>query len=412
MDEGVGMSVSTTTNSPRIGALRRALADRETGAVEAFWQAITALGTPLVEPGATAGESTVSFLWRGPATSDVQIVCPLTGSGRAASEPLEHIPGTDVWYCSYPSRSDLRTEYSLVVDGVTHADPLNPRLLVFPPDEDSTASGGQCRSWFELPDALHSPPITLPPGTTTRPTERWRLRSQLLGNERPISVYTPPAYTLSAGTPYPLLILFDRWAYAHVIPTVTILDDLIAAGSIPPLVAVIVGHPDDTTRNFELACHAPFADFLARELLSWVRERYRVTDDPAQTIVAGMSYGGMTAVYAGLRHPERFGLVLSQSGSFYWKPEEDGEHEWLARQFAANPLLWLRFYLAAGLYETPNSTGVRPSLLLSNRHLRDVLRAKGYPLTYLEFNGHHDYVWQPFTLADGLKTLIGQSSVE
>src|SRR5581483_11693846 len=40
-------------------------------------------------------------------------------------------------------------------------------------------------------------------------------------------------------------------------------------------------------------------------------------------------------------------LVLSHSGSFYWKPEEDGEHKWLAHQFASRPVLPLRFHLKA-----------------------------------------------------------------
>lgn len=398
------MTASTLTTSSRIAALQQAAADPM--AVDAFWRDVAALGTPLVEPAGDGRQMVVTFLWRGPETSDVQLACPLTGRGRSSAEPLRHIAGTDVWFGSYAARSDLRTEYWLVVDGVAQADTLNPRLLVFPPDEDSSPSGGTRRSWFELPSALPSPPISLSPGTPMRAMERWRLRSAILGNERPITLYTPAGYTASSASPYPLVILFDRWVYAQVIPTAAILDDLIAVGSIPPLVAVMVGHPDDATRTIELACYPPFADFLARELLPWVRERYLVTEDPAQTVVAGMSYGGLAAVYASLRYPEHFGLVLSQSGSFYWKPDEDGEHEWPARQLAAGPRLPLRFYLAAGLYETPNATGVRPSLLLSNRHLRDVLQAKGYALTYVEFNGHHDYVWQPFTMADGLRHLL------
>jgi enterochelin esterase family protein len=35
--------------------------------------------------------------------------------------------------------------------------------------------------------------------------------------------------------------------------------------------------------------------------------------------------GGLQAAFVGLKHPEVFGNVLSQSGAFAWKP--DGEKE-------------------------------------------------------------------------------------
>jgi len=54
---------------------------------------------------------------------------------------------------------------------------------------------------------------------------------------------------------------------------------------------------------------------------------------------------------------------------------------------------------------TPGEDG--PTLLATNRHLRDVLRAKGYDVRYTEFAGSHDYIWWRGTLANGLMTLLG-----
>src|SRR5581483_4358745 len=168
--------------------------------------------------------------------------------------------------------------------------------------------------------------------------ERTRLKSQVLGNERPLSIYTP-ARPDASSQPSSLLILFDRWVYAHVLPTCAMLDQLIAQGSIPPTLVVMVGHPNKDARLRELPCYPPFVDFLARELLPWIRQRFQVSFPPARTVAGGMSYGGVAAAYAGLRYPELFGNVLAQSGSLSWQPEGQQEYEWVARQLASSPRL-------------------------------------------------------------------------
>jgi enterochelin esterase-like enzyme len=94
-----------------------------------------------------------------------------------------------------------------------------------------------------------------------------------------------------------------------------------------------------------------------------------------------------------------------QSGSFSWKPEDDTEYEWLAREIVASPLLSLRFYLEVGLLESENPPGNAPNQLVVNRHMRNILQAKGYAVHYSEYNGGHDYVNWRGRLADGLLAL-------
>jgi enterochelin esterase family protein len=110
----------------------------------------------------------------------------------------------------------------------------------------------------------------------------------------------------------------------------------------------------------------------------------------------------------GLRHSEWFGNVLAQSAAFWWRPQTEDEPEWLARQFVTSPGLPLRFYLDVGLLEdyTEGEEGV--SQLVSTRHFRNILRAKGYLVQYAEFSGDHEEICWQGTLADGLIALLNQ----
>ncbi|HEY2972338.1 MAG TPA: alpha/beta hydrolase-fold protein [Pyrinomonadaceae bacterium] len=130
-------------------------------------------------------------------------------------------------------------------------------------------------------------------------------------------VYTPHGYAADKK-PYGLLLLSDGGLYINSAHVATTLDNLIAAGVIPPLVAVMVDNPD---RFRELACSPAYADFLAQEIVPWARANYHATDRPEQTIIGGVSLGGLAAAFVGLKHAEVFGNVLSQSGSFSWKPD-------------------------------------------------------------------------------------------
>src|SRR2546430_2422614 len=163
-----------------------------------------------------------------------------------------------------------------------------------------------------------------------------------------------------------------------------------------------------------LSCSSAYADFLAEEIVPWACANYHATDRPEQTIIGGASQGGLGAAFVGLRHPEVFGNVLSQSGAFDWKPDGEKEYEWLNRQFAASARLPLRFSFEAGLLEgtwwwrsLQRDPSPQPPLLMTNRNLRDTLTSKGYPVHYTEFNGNHGLLNWRGTLASHLIALIG-----
>ncbi len=415
------MTMEKLLVSPLITSLEQTLASGNRDALETFWQEIVEHGTPLIESIENDNEhSLVTFLWRDKGnTKNVVVFAGPAGWDNPSNSQMAQVLNTDIWYKTYRVRSDLRTIYLLSLnDPLTELksseeygtraipDPLNPHQFVYPKDEEDPSDRDIVVSIVELPGAPLQPWIKPRPDVAKGKVEMHRLRSAILDNERRIWVYTPPNYTTS-DEPYNLLLVFDGVAYIDLVPTPTILDNLLSEGKLPPFVAVIPDSLNQETRSRELPCYQPFVDFLIQELMPWVHEHYHVTHDPTTTVVAGSSYGGLASAFVGLRAPEVFGNVLSQSGSFWWNWDAENEHipqEWLTQQFIPSPRLPVRFYMDVGMQEMGKAAHMVPS----NRHLRDVLVLKGYEVHYAEFNGGHDYICWRGSLADGLLTLLGK----
>ncbi len=236
------------------------------------------------------------------------------------------------------------------------------------------------------------------------------LKSLVLKEDRTLTVYTPPDY--DAAKACDLLIVFDGELFgggsAPLVPTPTILDNLIAAKKINPTVAILVDNMGK--RNRDLPGSPAFADFIANELIPWARKNYRISTGASHVVVAGSSFGGLAASYCAFRHPEAIGNVLSQSGSYWvtkdWQKavgapvKEDGE---LIGDFMKSKRLPIKFYVEIGRFDQPGN------MLGTNRELRDVLQLKGYRITYKEFDGGHDSISWRGSLADGLIALIGKN---
>ncbi|MGH2481161.1 MAG: enterochelin esterase domain-containing protein, partial [Ktedonobacteraceae bacterium] len=260
--------------SPRIEALRKELAEGQSDALAMFWREITEAGAPLIEMiEDEPGQCLVTFLWRDQRDTENVVV---VGYAMAAwrdwqKHMLTHLPESNLWYRTYRFRSDLRATYWLSHNdplndtdayenwkdrmATFQLDPLNPHSHTYHKDEEIPEDEKWSFSLLELPDAPVQTWITPRSDVPHGQVEVFHLRSEILENERRVDLYTPPGYTPD-GAAYGLLLIFDGPAYVDptLVPTPTILDNLIAEGKIPPLVAVLPDSLDQKTRSRELPC--------------------------------------------------------------------------------------------------------------------------------------------------------------
>lgn len=400
---------SPAYTSPAVAELAAAL-ERGDG-TGAFWRRVEREGTPLVEP---RGDGTVvlTFLVRG-ASRNVRLL----GAPSADHDPLERLGASDVWYRSYVVPDTTRLAYRIAPDipdvpgsdrdrrvailATAQADPLNRH----PWPADGPDRFNQ-QSTIELPAAPVQPGVTGADAPEGR-VDTALFRSATLGNEREVAVYTPAGFDPERPDTV-LLVLFDGREYRTRVPTPAILDRMIAEGRLPPVVAVFVANPDAAARARELAASPGFAAMLADELVPWVAARTGVMPQPARTVLAGSSFGGLTAVTAALARPDRFGNALAMSGSFWWHPEgtPPARREHVAGWVARNARLPVRLFLAAGLFEVGRDG--TPGIVDTTRHLRDVLEAKGYDVIHREYAAAHDYFAWRGVLGDGMLALFGR----
>lgn len=379
--------------------LLNALQESGNQALLNFWDEISALGTPIIEPDSD-GYSMVTFLWRDDGVAHNVAVIQDFGADGLREHQMQRLPGSDIWYLTRRMRSDTRTTYQFspspsddpLVAGPYQLDPLNAKTYPGFLFED----GGQIPfSLLELPDAPPLPwreHVPATPGAVTLYTP--------FADQRRFWLYTP---SVANSDPLPMLLVFDGWIYKELLHLPQLLDYLIETGQIPPVVALLIDNKDRS----ELQCQGDFADYMAEKVLPWLRTIQPVSSDPHQTIALGSSLGGLAALFLGYRYSDRFGTIFAQTGWFRWMPEGDPEHQWLARQLAVSDRLPLRILLQVGNLEVAQMADGSPTQVEANRTMRDTLQNKGYEFIYQEYSGGHDTSSLQAPLAEGLVALLG-----
>jgi predicted alpha/beta superfamily hydrolase len=163
-------------------------------------------------------------------------------------------------------------------------------------------------------------------------------RSRVFRNTRMLRVWLPPRYDApdNVTRQYPVLYLndgqnlFDRsTAFGRVEWQVDeTADRLIRQEVIPPLVIVGIDNAQsDRIREYlpYRSLNPPimrprgkrYPDFLTREVMPFIHERYRIARGPENTGLGGSSLGALISLYTVIQRPEVFGRLLLESPSLF-----------------------------------------------------------------------------------------------
>ena len=247
----------------------------------------------------------------------------------------------------------------------------------------------------------HGPDSTPRPGVIAGRATRLQLTGSeaFPGTSRDIWVHAPAA-TATDGA-LPCMIFQDGGGFLDPeddLRAGVVLDNLIAAGDIPPMVGVFV---DPVARNAEYdAFDSRYADLLADEVLPLVEQEFRISDDPAQRGLCGFSSGGSAALTAAWHRPDAFGKVIGFSSSF---PQIVGGNPY-AELIASEPVRPLRVLLQVGHrdlgWDEPEDNWLAENLLV----VAALLRA-GYDTRLVLGDGAHSSNHPGVLLPDALRWL-------
>lgn len=398
-----------------------------------WWQRLQQHTAPLVEFIAPQ-QVCVSFIWRDPygqaqhsPLERVYIdINAVTDHHSFSPQSLSRIPDSDIWFWQTLLPSDWRGSYSLIPATAAQRPPPQP-------DSDPLLQRQQQRRWWvELFRCAQLDPLN--------PQRCYGTLSALHLPDAPAqtawkahSLHTPDAvqcqqwestslkvtrsiwlYQCGPANPQqPLVLLLDGQIWAQRLPVYNALHYATEQRQLPPALYVLIDAIDAQQRDQDLACNPHFWQALQDELLPQLQAFIPHSQQPQRRVLVGQSFGGLAAMYAALHWPQRFGCVLTQSGSFWWpyvellnqSPHRVTRQGWLTEQLAQQHLsstATLRIFQEVGSREDV--------MVTLNRGLAQQLQQAGHTLHYREFNGGHDYLCWRGGLIDGLAWLLGDIS--
>ena len=346
-------------------------------------------------------DATVTFRYFNPTAESVKVIGDfnIAADGSKLTPVIELIKNDNgLWEgtTSAPLAPELYS-YWFDVNGVRTTDPANVYL-----DRDVTTIsniflvGGGCDGLYAVNDVPH--------GSVSKV---W-YHSDAFNTDRRMTVYTPAGYETS-GKKYPVLYLLhgmggDENAWSELGRACEILDNLIAAGKVRPMIVVMPnGNVDMPAAPGEshLGMNPPtpnlphtmdgLYEMAFPEIINYVDSNYRTRTDKKSRAVAGLSMGGFHSLHTAMAYPDKFDYIGLFSAAI-WAPraeqiefyhDMEGKLQRLLGGKAA-PMCWIAIGKDDFLYDT-------------NTKFREILDRNSLPYTYVEtIDGHIWRNWRKY----------------
>jgi enterochelin esterase-like enzyme len=273
--------------------------------------------------------------------------------------------------------------YNFVVNGVSTTDPQRSSI---------SESNTHVQSLLVVPGSEYMDTRDVPRGAVAEIT----YYSTSLGRFRRMHVYTPPGYEANQET-YPIFYLLhgavdndDAWT--SVGRAGIILDNMLAAGEVQPMVVVMPAGHTRPDRSFGGGQDEFFEDFV-NDVMPYAETHYRVLTDRAHRAIAGLSMGGAQTLNAAFAHLDRFAYIGVFSSGIFGR--SGGVDAWEQGHLATLDNAALK----PGLELIWFKTGVEDSLISSSRATVDMLRKHGFDVTFEEGEGGHTWInWRAYLI--------------
>lgn len=270
--------------------------------------------------------------------------------------------------------------YHFIVDGMTIADPVNPRIKLRARTSASLVEvPGSTPQFWEARDVPHGA-VEI----------NWQKSKVLDGETRWIWIYTPPGYEKEQKRRYPVLYLFHGsndiaggWTLAG--NANFILDNLLAEKKAVPMIIVMpFGHavPFGSAKEVQAKNSAVYEEYLLKDVIPHVEAKYRVAPGRENRAIAGLSMGGGQSLHIGFGHTDLFSAVGAFSAAV------PGDFETRFAKALADPA-----GTNAKLQTIWFACGREDSLFQRSEKLSEILTANKIRHTWLPTEGNHTYTY-------------------